>query len=62
MVDEPSKDDVTGVLNFFNCYKKYKHREPLNDLGILGMTVEEFCEDGDKDYNEFEYAKPHVIK
>jgi hypothetical protein len=34
----------------------------LKDLGIPGMTVEEFWEDGDKDYNEFEYGKPLVIK
>jgi hypothetical protein len=26
------------------------------------MTVEEFWEDGDKDYTLFEYEKPHVTK
>jgi hypothetical protein len=34
----------------------------LENLGILGMTVEEFWEDGDKDYTLFEYEKPHVTK
>jgi hypothetical protein len=34
----------------------------LKDLGIPSMTVEEFWEDGDKDYNEFEYEKPLVTK
>jgi hypothetical protein len=34
----------------------------LNDLGIPGMIVEEFWEDGDKDYNEFEYEKPLFTK
>jgi hypothetical protein len=34
----------------------------LKDLGIPGMTVEEFWEDGDKYYNEFEYRKSLVIK
>jgi hypothetical protein len=34
----------------------------LKDLGIPGMTVEEFWEDGDKYYNEFEYEKSLVIK
>jgi hypothetical protein len=34
----------------------------LKDTGIPGMTVEEFWEDGDKDYNEFEYGEPLVIK
>jgi hypothetical protein len=42
VVDEPSKDNATVVLNFFNCHKKYHHQEPLKDLGIPGMTVEEF--------------------
>jgi hypothetical protein len=62
VVDEPSKDNVTTVLKFFSCHKKYLQQEPLKDLGILGMTVEEFWEDGDKDYNEFEYGKPLVTK
>jgi hypothetical protein len=34
----------------------------LKDLGIPGMTVEEFWEDGDKDYKEFEYGKLLVTK
>jgi hypothetical protein len=34
----------------------------LKDLGIPGMTVEEFWEDGDNNYNEFEYGKPLVTK
>jgi hypothetical protein len=62
MVDEPSKDTMTVVSKKFSCDKKYQHKEPLKDLGIPGMTVEEFWEDGDKDYNEFEYGKPLVIK
>jgi hypothetical protein len=33
----------------------------LKDIGIPGMTIE-FWEDGDKDYNEFEYGKPFVTK
>jgi hypothetical protein len=42
VVDEPSKDNVTTVLKLFSCHKKYQHHEPLKDLGIPGMTVEEF--------------------
>jgi hypothetical protein len=34
----------------------------LKDLGIPGMTVEEFWEDGDKEYNEFDYGKPLIMK
>jgi hypothetical protein len=57
VVDEPSKDIAIEVLKFFSCHKKYQHQGPLKDLGIPGMTVEEFWENGDKDYNEFEYGK-----
>jgi hypothetical protein len=39
--------------NFLVVIKKYQHEKPLKDLGIPGMTIEEFWEDGDKDYNEF---------
>jgi hypothetical protein len=60
VVDEPSKNNATAVLKFFSCHKKYQHQEPLKDLGIPGMTVEEFWEDGDNDHNEFEYRKPLV--
>jgi hypothetical protein len=62
VVDEPSKDNATIVLNFFSCDKKYQHQQPFKDLDIPGMTVEEFWKDGDKDYNEFEYEKPLVTK
>jgi hypothetical protein len=62
VVDEPSKDNATAVLKFFSCHKKYQYQEPLDDLGIPGMTVEEYWEDGDKDHNEFEYGKPLITK
>jgi hypothetical protein len=62
VVDEPSKDTVNAVSKFFSCHKKHQHKEPLKDLGIPSMIVEEFWEDGDKDYNEFEYGKPLVTK
>jgi hypothetical protein len=42
VVDEPSKDSTIVVSKKFSCYKKYQHKEPLKDLDILGMTVEEF--------------------
>jgi hypothetical protein len=53
VVDEPIKDDATAVSKFFSCYKKISTQEPLKDLGIPDMTVEEIWEDGDKGYNEF---------
>jgi hypothetical protein len=62
MVDEPSKDMVTAVSNFFSSHKKYQHKEQLKDVDIPSMTVEEFWEDCDKDYNEFEYEKQLVTK
>jgi hypothetical protein len=62
VMDEPNKDSMTAVSKKFSCYKKYQHKETLKNLCIPGMTVEEFWEDGDKDYNEFESGKPLVIK
>jgi hypothetical protein len=62
VVDEPSKDSATAVKNFFSCYKKYQHKEPSKDLGVLGMIVDGFWKDGDKDYKEFEYGKLLVTK
>jgi hypothetical protein len=62
VVNESNKDSVTAMKNFFSCFQKYQHKEPLKDLGVPGMTVEEFWEDNDKDYNEFEYGKPLVTK
>jgi hypothetical protein len=62
VVDKPSKDNATAMLKFFSCHKKYQHQEPLKDLGIPGMTVEEFWEDSDKDHNEFKYEKLLVTK
>jgi hypothetical protein len=62
MVDEPSKDNTTVVFKFFSCHNKYQHQKPLKNLGIPGMIVEEFWEDGDKYHNEFEYGKLLVTK
>jgi hypothetical protein len=42
VVDEPIKDSATAMSYFFSCYKKYQHKEPLKDLGIPSMTIEEF--------------------
>jgi hypothetical protein len=52
VVDQPSKVSVTKVKNFFGCLQKYQHKEPLKDLGVPGMTVEEFWEGDDKDYKK----------
>jgi hypothetical protein len=62
LVDEPSKDFATALSKCFRCHEKYQHKEPLKDLGIPGMIVEEYWEDGDKDHNEFEYGKLLVTK
>jgi hypothetical protein len=62
VVDEPSKDSVTAVKKFFGCLQKYQHKESLKDVGVSGRNVEEFWEEGDKDYNEFEYEKLLVTK
>jgi hypothetical protein len=62
VVDEPSKDNAIAMLKFLSCHKKYQHQEPLKDLGIPGMTVEEFWEDDGKVHNEFAYGKLFVTK
>jgi hypothetical protein len=62
VVDEPSKDSATAVKKFFSCYQKYQHKESLKDVGVSRMTVKEFCKDGDKDYDLFEYGKSLITK
>jgi hypothetical protein len=42
VVDEPSKDNATAASKVFSCHNKYQHQEPLKDLGIPGMIIEEF--------------------
>jgi hypothetical protein len=61
-VDEPSKDPKTVVEKFYDCLKNYKTKKSLEDLVVEGVTVEEFWQNGDKDYREFEYGKPLVPK
>jgi hypothetical protein len=61
-VDEPSKDLKTVVEKFYDGLKNYKTKKPLEDLAILGITVKEFRQHGDKKYTEFEFGKPLVPK
>jgi hypothetical protein len=62
IVDEPSKDPRTVVEKFYDGLKNYKTKKLLKDLALEGMTVEEFWQHGDKDYREFEYGKPLILK
>jgi hypothetical protein len=62
VMDEPGKNVATVVKNIFSCYKKYQHKELVKDLGVPGMTIEEFWEDDNKDYTLFVYGKPLVTK
>jgi hypothetical protein len=62
VVDEPSKDSTIAVQKFFSFYKKHQCKESLEDLGIPGMAVEQFWEDGGKDHTLFEYGNPFVKK
>jgi hypothetical protein len=43
-VDEPSKDNTIVVLKFFISHQKYQHQEPLQDLGIPSMIIDQFWE------------------
>jgi hypothetical protein len=59
-VDEPSKEPKTVLDKFYDGLKNYKTKKPLEDLAVVGMTVEEFWQHGDKDIWEFEYGNPLV--
>jgi hypothetical protein len=62
IADEPNTDSATIVVKFLGGLKNYKHKKPLDDLVVPGMTVKEFLQHGNKDYTEFEYAKSLVSK
>jgi hypothetical protein len=61
-VDETSKDPKTVLDKFYDGLKNYKTKKPLEDLTLVGMSVEEFWQHDDKDIREFEYGKPLVPK
>jgi hypothetical protein len=58
-----SKDPKTVFDKFYDGLKNYKTKKPLEDLVLVGMSVKDFCQHGDKDIREFEYVKlPWIIK
>jgi hypothetical protein len=61
-VDETSKDPKIVLDKCYDGFKNYKTKKPLEDLVLVGMTVEEFWQHGDKDIHEFEYGKPLLLK
>jgi hypothetical protein len=61
-VYETSKDPKTVFDKFYDGLKNYKSKKPLEDLALVGMSVKEFWQHGDKDIREFEYGKPFVAK
>jgi hypothetical protein len=61
-VDETNKDPKTVLDKFYDGLKNYKTKKSLEDLALVGMSVEEFWQHGDKDIWEFEYGKPLVPK
>jgi hypothetical protein len=61
-VHKTSKDPKTILDKFYDGLNIYKTKKPLEDLALVGMTVEEFWQCGDKDIREFEYGKPLVPK
>jgi hypothetical protein len=62
IVDEPNTDPKATVKKFFGGPKNYKHKKPLENLVVSGMTIKEFWQHGNKDYTEFEYGKPLIPK
>jgi hypothetical protein len=61
-VDEPNNDPKTVLDKFYGGLKNYKTKKLFEDLPLVGMTVEEFWQHGNKDIREFEYGKPLVTK
>jgi hypothetical protein len=61
-VDKTSKDPKAIMDKFYDGLKSYKTNKPLEDLTLVGMTIKEFWQRGDKDIREFEYEKPLVPK
>jgi hypothetical protein len=48
-VDEISKDPKTVLDKFYDGLKNYKTNKLLEDLALVGMSVEEFWQYGNKD-------------
>jgi hypothetical protein len=57
-----SKDPKTVLDKFYDGLKNYKTMKPLEDLTLVGMSVNKFWQHGDKDIREFEYGKLLVPK
>jgi hypothetical protein len=61
-VDETSNDTKTVLDKFYDGLKNYKTKKLLEDMALVGMSVEEFWQHGNKDIQELEYGKPLVPK
>jgi hypothetical protein len=48
-VDETSKDPKAVFDKFYDGLKNYKTKKPLEDLALVGMSVKECWQYGDKD-------------
>jgi hypothetical protein len=59
-MDETSKDPKTVFDKFYDGLKNYKTKKSLEDLALVGMSLKEFWQYGDKDIWEFEYGKPLI--
>jgi hypothetical protein len=59
-MDETSKDPMIVFDKFYDGLKNSKTKKLLEDLALVGMSVKEFWQHGDKDIREFEYGKPLI--
>jgi hypothetical protein len=48
-VDETSKDPKTVLDKIYDGLQNYKTKKSLEGLALVGMSVEEFWQYGDKD-------------
>jgi hypothetical protein len=59
-VDETNRDPKAVLDKFCDGIKNYKTKKLVEDLALVGMTIEEFWQHDGKDVREFEYGKPLV--
>jgi hypothetical protein len=61
-VDKTNKDAKIVLDKFYYGLKNYKTKKLLEDLALVGRSVEEFWQHGNNDIQEFEYGKLLILK
>jgi hypothetical protein len=61
-MDKTNKDPKIVLDKFYDGLKNYKTEKLLDDLALVGMSVNFFWQHHDKDIQQFEYGKSLVPK